>query len=109
MKSLGTPAMTGSRSGPNGCTDLRSVGIIGPPRRDSPYMPIHSWLDAGRIPLRIRPAGGQTAYMRRVTAVRGFSAAKTGSGRLDTCAAVVTSQERHGFSANSSGLGLAGV
>ena len=51
-------------------TDPRSVGIIGaPPRRDDSYVPIEWWLDARRIPLRIGPAGAQTADMRRLPLV----------------------------------------
>jgi hypothetical protein len=48
-------------------TDPRAVGIVGPPtRRDVSYMPIDGWLDARRIPQRIRPAGAQTAEMGRL-------------------------------------------
>jgi hypothetical protein len=51
-------------------TDPRAVGIIGPPtQRDISYMPIDRWLDARRIPLRVGPAGGQTAEMRRLPLV----------------------------------------
>jgi hypothetical protein len=54
-------------------TNPRSVGIVGPPpRRDSSYMPIGSWLDARRIPLRIGPAGAQTAGMRRLPLAAAF-------------------------------------
>jgi hypothetical protein len=45
---------------------LDGTRIAAMPRRGSSYMPIDSGFDARCIPLRIGPAGAQTADMRRL-------------------------------------------